>query len=141
MQASTFLKKLKKISAQELIEIKGIGYTLAQNLDSFLCSPRYEKLVSDFEKLEMNNKGLNIKLTQAAKTGLALSDEKICITGSFDISRDQIKEKLENLGAKIVSQVSIQTTILVSGEAAGSKLQKAEKLGIKIVTNLADLGI
>jgi len=132
MKATNFLQTLKKLNQEDLESVKGIGPILAQNFVEFLASSRFEKLQKGFEKLQQENLGLEI-IQETPKTGLALSLETICITGSFDISRDEIKEKLESLGAKVVSQVSSSTTILLAGEKAGSKLQKAQKLGLKVL--------
>ena len=62
-----------------------------------------------------------------------LNDKKVCITGSFAQSRDMLKSKLEEKGAKIVSGVSKNLDILFAGDKAGSKLTKAKELGIKII--------
>ena len=62
-----------------------------------------------------------------------LKNIKFCITGSFSIPRDKIREKLESCGAKFVNSVSSKTDILFCGNNAGSKLNKAKKLGIKVL--------
>jgi DNA ligase (NAD+) len=62
-----------------------------------------------------------------------LKNIKFCITGSFSISRDKIREILESYGAKFVSSVSSKTDILFCGENSGSKLTKAQQLGIKVI--------
>lgn len=140
MQVSEFLLKLKELSRADLVSIKGIGEVLAQNYEDFLVSTRYQKLVGEFINLE--KKELNIDVYTVLKTNksdLPLSSETICITGTFDISRDKIKTRLEEKGAKVVDTVSSTTTILLAGEKAGSKLAKAQKLGIRIVQNLSNI--
>lgn len=62
-----------------------------------------------------------------------LTGMKVCITGSFSQSRDSLKEKLEAMGAKIMSGVSKNLDILCAGDKAGSKLAKAQELDIKII--------
>jgi DNA ligase (NAD+) len=62
----------------------------------------------------------------------SLSNLKFCITGSFSQPRDELRKKLESKGAKFVSSVSKNLDILFAGEKAGSKLTKAQSLGIKI---------
>ena len=57
---------------------------------------------------------------------------KFCITGSFNRSRDELKKLLEDRGAKFVSSVSKNLDVLFAGEKAGSKLTKAQQLGVKV---------
>ena len=140
MLASEFLKKLKTLSKEDLLDIKGVGDVLTDNFVEFLDSNRYSKLVNDFESLESQN--INVEITTKTKTdttGLPLSSETICITGTFEISRNLIKEKLEAVGANVTDTVSSKTTILLAGQSAGSKLEKAQQLGIKIVNSLDEL--
>ena len=69
---------------------------------------------------------------------LALSGQTWVLTGKLiSMSRDQVKEKLESLGAKVSGSVSKNTHCLIAGEAAGAKRSKAESLGITIIDEAA----
>ena len=71
---------------------------------------------------------------QVASDGLPLDGQTWVITGALaSMARDEAKAKLQALGAKVVGSVSAKTTALLAGEKAGSKLTKAEKLGVKVV--------
>lgn len=139
MQASVFLQKLKELDRQDVNDLHGIGDVLVQNLHDFVNSTRFEKLITKFEELEAKGKGLNIQSTKLSIIEGKLSGETICITGTFEISRPNIKVQLENLGAKVVDNVTTKTTILLAGQEAGSKMSKAKKLGIRIVENLGEI--
>jgi DNA ligase (NAD+) len=141
MKPTEFLVKLAKLNHQDIDGIKGIGPVLAQNLIDFTSSKRYERLMASFTKLE--ERGIELDIQQPAKlqpgVNLPLSAEIVCITGSFEIPRPEIKDKLELLGAKVTDSVTSQTTVLIAGEKAGSKLEKAEKLGIRIISDWREL--
>ncbi len=139
--ASEFLKMMSKLSKEDLLEIKGIGEVLAQNYLDFINSPRYYKLIQEFEDLERDqtNGGVQVLVKDVSNTNQVLQGEVICITGTFDLPRTAIKAKLEDMGAKVTDAVSSKTTILLAGENPGSKLDKANKMGIKIITNLNDI--
>jgi DNA ligase (NAD+) len=140
MHATEFLTRLKNISKEKLIEIKGVGDVLADNIIEFCESEEFEIIRNKFHELETQNKGLNIVVVDKNKINTGeLAGEVICITGILDIPRPQIKEKLESKGAKVVDSVTKSTTILLAGENAGSKLEKAQKLGIRIVERLDEL--
>jgi DNA ligase (NAD+) len=141
MLASEFLKKLKGLNKEDLIEVKGIGEVLALNFEDFVNSSRYEKLLSDFEKLEKEGKGVEIKnsFEVIPESELTLKGLKICITGTFEISREEIKSVLEAKGAKFVGTVNSKTDYLLAGENPGSKLSKAEELGVKVLRDWKDI--
>lgn len=140
MQVTKFLTDLKKLKKQDLLEIKGIGEVLADSFLEFLNSSRYDKLLNDFQKLEKENQGLELDITNfEEKPKTKLSNKRFVITGSFNKSRNEIKKELESLGATAVSSVSSQTDFLLAGEKAGSKLTKAKKLGIRIFTSSQEL--
>lgn len=141
MHASEFLKQLKKLSSEDLLEVKGLGEVLAQNIIDFRESSRYKLLVEKLQKLEQKEAGITIEQETMTPADIeqTLNGEIIVITGSFDIPRPQIKKLLQQRGAKVTNAITGTTTILVAGEKAGSKLNKAEKLGTKIVNNYQDL--
>lgn len=140
--ASQFLRLLGQLKSEDLLGTKGLGEVLIKNLTDFVSSKRYNEMLEKFEKLESaGGKILEIEMpnqNQETVEGF-LSGQVICITGTFDETRPQIAKKLEALGAKVVDTVSKTTTILLAGQSAGSKLEKAKKLGIKIVEKLTDL--
>ena len=130
MNETQFLEKLKTLKKEDLSKIKGLGDVLINNLLEFFESERFEYLTKE---------SVGLEILQSPKIVGKLSGNNICITGSFDISRDLIKEKLELLGAKIVGTVGKNTTLLLAGEDSGSKLAKAQSLKIPIVTNYQEL--
>jgi DNA ligase (NAD+) len=139
MLASQFLTKLKNLPPQDVKDQHGIGGVLMDNLFEFLNSSRFERLQTKLIELESNEKGVEILSSQSDIVGGSLTGETICITGTFEIPRPQIKTKLEALGAKVVDNVTTKTTILLAGAEAGSKLAKAKKANIRIIENLADI--
>jgi DNA ligase (NAD+) len=136
--ASKFLLKLKQIKKEDLLSTRGFGEKLADNFVNFTNSDRFEKLLSKFQLLEKKGKGIEITTKEKLKEGKLLG-EIICITGSFEIGRSEIKTKLENLGAVVTDTLSQKNTLLLVGLDAGSKLEKAKKLEIKIETELKNL--
>ena len=139
ISASEFLQKLKKIQKQDLLDIHGIGEVLADNLTNFVQSPRYLQLIEKFQELESNNRGVSIVHNQSQLVEGSLSGEVICITGSFEQSRSVIKELLESKGAKVIDSITKKTTLLLAGQNSGSKLDKAKKLGIKVIFDYENL--
>ena len=141
MRASQFLRNLRTLSVAELVSIHGVGEKLAENIVSFAASPRHEALAKNFEDLETSGQGLTITArTRSSRLSAgALSGEVIVITGSFAVPRGDIKTQLEDAGAKVSGSVSKTTTILLAGEKSGSKLNKAEKLGVRVVHDYESL--
>jgi len=128
------LKKIRAATFDELKEVQGVGDIAALNIIEFMRQPRnistIERLVNIFgvswEAKEKVAPEFEIKL---------LSGTNFVITGVLDsMSRDSLVEKLQQLGAKVSDSVSKKTNYLVAGEKAGSKLDKAEKLGVKLLS-------
>lgn len=117
-------------------ELDGIGYFTAHKINSFITTNlkeirelAHEMRFVDQESSEIEDNSLN---------GL-----KFCITGSFSQSRDILKQKLESKGAKFVSGVSKNLDVLYCGDKAGSKLTKAQSLGVRVAYEdelMKDLG-
>lgn len=99
------------------------GPTMAQNLDSYL--DEWWRETNDLAA-EMNF------IVEEKSTDNSLDGLKFCITGSFSQSRDGLKKQLEDRGAKFVGSVSKNLDILFAGDKAGSKLTKAQQLGVKV---------
>jgi DNA ligase (NAD+) len=131
VEAYPSYQKLKEAKLKGLIDIDGIGEKVAENLQKYLQQEGYQKLFEAFEKHGLQ---LEQEQTQAvADEDQPLAGKTIVITGSFaDMSRTQIASLLKSLGAKVTGSVTGNTDLLVCGEKAGSKLTKAENLGIEI---------
>lgn len=107
-------------------DLSDIGDKTSVNITNYLVENEAE--IVDLAS-EMNF----ITPTKIEVVNSPLNGLKFCITGSFSQSRDILKEKLEAKGAKFVSSVSKNLDVLFCGEKAGSKLTKAQSLGVKIV--------
>ncbi len=129
MQISEFLKKLQVLDKAQLAEKNGIGHVVIDSLASFLESTRYKDLLEGFQKLD--SQGVNLTLIKKDVQANTLFAGKIAvITGTMDISRTTLKERLENLGVKVASSVTKKTNFLLAGQNSGSKVRVAESLGV-----------
>ncbi|MCX6734484.1 MAG: NAD-dependent DNA ligase LigA [Candidatus Peregrinibacteria bacterium] len=120
---------IKTFTVDQIENIDGIGEKIGETLYEWFND---EKNQSYLEKLS----GVGIKLTTSTleSTG-ALAGKSFVLTGTLvDFTRDQAKDLIKQKGGKIHSSISKDTDFLVAGEAAGSKLKKAQELGIKILT-------
>lgn len=122
--------KLKKINFNELIELEDIGPKVATKIIEYFSLENVDTFLNKLLPL------LSIKeVKKVKKEDTPLLKKNIAITGRLNkFSRDEIKENLIKLGAKVTSTVTSKTNILIVGENAGSKLSKAKNLGIRILT-------
>jgi DNA ligase (NAD+) len=128
------IEALMAANKQELQKIPDIGPIVAQHIVTFF---RQNDNINSIEELQTI--GINWSQQSNAIINKSLSNEIFVLTGTLaQMTRTQAKAELEKLGAKVTNSVSKQTTCLVAGEKAGSKLAKAQALGIKII-NEADL--
>ena len=114
-----------------LTQIDDIGDDTATAIHHWLCTV-YNQCVLD----SLVTNGVQVEVIQVATTPVGeqpLLGQAWCVTGTLHTgNRDQAKAKLESLGAKIVGSVSKKTDALLAGEKAGSKLEKALSLGVKV---------
>ncbi len=109
--------------------INGIGGVMSEYIVKFFAEDTNKVVISELLDL-----GVNFPKPEKITTNTYFTDKKIVITGTLSaITRNEAKEIIKKLGGKIVSSISKNTDILIAGEKAGSKLEKAEKLGIKIM--------
>lgn len=118
------LDDLLTITTDDLVKIKGIGKNTAEEVVNWIKSNPW---VTDLKQWFTTDKETPKALSSGSLSGLS-----ICITGKFSMSRSQIETLLADNGAVISSSLSKQTNILIAGTDAGSKLDKAKKLGIEI---------
>lgn len=128
--AHIFGMRIFSVNREELLEIDGIGEEMAESIVLFMQTNAefIAKLLAIIKptmpSLERESSG---KVEQ-------FSGEIIVLTGTMSKSRDEIAAELEAMGAKITNSVSKKTTMVIFGENAGSKLEKARELGIKTIS-------
>lgn len=121
------LERLAKATLEELTQVEDIGPTVAESIAFFFKQPENIKLVNKLKEM-----GLNFSHKEPRRArGLPLSGQTFVLTGTLSsLTREEAKEIIEEMGGTISSAVSSKTTYLVVGESPGSKLDKAQKLGI-----------
>ncbi len=122
---------LREASVERMIEIDGIGEKTAQGIVTFFGSEQNASIVDALFELGMNPTAPEIPSGEAA----IFESMTFVITGTLPtMKRDEAKELIESKGGKVAGSVSKKTTYLLAGESAGSKLTKAEKLGVEILS-------
>jgi len=124
------LKEFQNFSLEDLQKISDIGPAVSQSIFDWF---RNKKNVELLTRLEKN--GIQIKSDKRQATSDKLEGKTFVLTGSMEtMSRDEAKEKIRNLGGEISESVSKQTTYVIAGTDPGSKFNKAQKLGVKILS-------
>ncbi|VEF07134.1 NAD-dependent DNA ligase LigA [Streptococcus equi] len=123
------LETLLSVTAEELAQIDGLGLVIGQSLVQYFQQDQAAQLLA-----ELKSAGVNLAyLGQRPDRQAELFGFTVVLTGKLEkLNRTQAKEKLEQLGAKVTGSVSKKTDLVVAGSEAGSKLAKAQQLGIRI---------
>lgn len=123
------LESLEQADFEAISAIDGLGEVIAQSLRSYFAKEEARKLLD-----ELKGYGVNLVYHgQKIEADAELSGFTIVLTGKLErLTRNEAKEKLQNLGAKVTGSVSKKTDIVVAGSDAGSKLDKAQALGIRV---------
>lgn len=125
----TSVENFKKATIDDLQNIEGIGEISAKSIYDFLHNKKTLKLIDD-----LLDAGVNPVFEKLTTVESPLTGKNVVITGSIEgFTRNSAKEAAERLGATVQSAVSKNTDILIVGEKAGSKLKKAQELGIQIM--------
>lgn len=125
----TSIENFKKATIEDLENIEGIGEISAKSIYDFLNNDKSKKIIDDLLAVGVEPIFEKMAITESKLTG-----KNVVITGSIEgFTRTSAKETAERLGATVQSYVSKTTDILIVGEKAGSKLKKAEELGIEIM--------
>jgi DNA ligase (NAD+) len=126
------LDALAGASQQELLEVPDVGPVVASHVFSFFQEPHNQQVLD-----QLSAAGVVAQEVAEAGEGQPLAGETWVLTGTLAMPRTRAKSLLESLGARVSGSVSASTTVVLAGEAAGSKLRKAESLGIKILDESA----
>lgn len=123
------LEQLAKAKREEIAALDSLGMVIAESLSSYFAQEGTHILLSELKEAGLNFTYLGEKVAADA----ALSGLTVVLTGKLErLNRSEAKKKLESLGAKVTSSVSKKTSLVVVGADAGSKLTKAQELGIDI---------
>lgn len=129
------LTPLFTATEESLQEIQDIGPVVAKNIVAFFAEKHNRDII-----YQLQQAGIVWEKIKKEKRTLPLLDKTFVLTGTLQaMSREVAKEKLEHLGAKVVGSVSKKTSYVVVGEDAGSKLEKAQALGVEILDEAAFL--
>lgn len=123
------IDSLQQASQEKLQSIDGIGPVIAENIVDFFRTPGNRELIA-----RMRQGGVEFPPQKPAAKGTALAGLSFVITGTLSKPRDHFKSLIEQNGGKVSGSVSKKTDYLLCGEDAGSKLEDARKLGVKVIT-------
>ena len=124
------LDELMNADAAALEEIDQIGPILAQSITTFFASQENRRLVQ-----RLLEAGITPQTADAAPSDGALSGKTLVVTGTLQhYTRESIKQAIKDNGGKVASSVSSKTDYVLAGDEPGSKLDKANELGVKVIT-------
>jgi DNA ligase (NAD+) len=119
---------LMKAGEEELQEVNEVGPRIAQSIVEFFQEPKNRALVEELHTLKLRLTG-----TRKAR-GTKLAGKTFVLTGTLaHFTRDEAKKMIEDAGGRVSGSVSKKTDFVVAGDDAGSKLDKAKELGVKVI--------
>ena len=131
------LESIEDASSEELLSIRDIGPVVANNIITFF-KQKHNREVLD----ALLATGISWQETEAELKEQTLAGKTFVITGTLaEMSRDEAKHALQSLGAKVTGSVSKKTDYLVAGENPGSKVSKAESLGVEVLSEVQLKGL
>lgn len=127
------MNKLKDASKEELIAINEIGDKMADSIVSFFELEEAQDLIKELTDYGVNMEYKGAKPVSVADSDSIFAGKTVVLTGKLEqLSRNEVKEKIEALGGNVAGSVSKKTHLVIAGEEAGSKLAKAQELGIEV---------
>ena len=122
------LERITMASEEELIEVPDVGPVVAGHVHAFFQEAHNNEIIASLAQA-----GLQWKAVEVNQGEQPLAGQSWVLTGALGMPRAKAKNLLESLGAKMSASVSGKTSIVLAGEDAGSKLKKAQSLGIKVI--------
>ncbi|PRP54513.1 DNA ligase [Bacillus halotolerans] len=127
------LDNLKKATIEELLAIDEIGEKMADAVITYFHKEEMLELLAELEELGVNTLYKGPKKVKAEDSDSYFAGKTIVLTGKLEeLSRNEAKAQIEALGGKMTGSVSKNTDLVIAGEAAGSKLTKAQELNIEV---------
>lgn len=127
------MDRLAGLTREELTAIHEIGDKMADSIVTYFEQPEVTELLSELKDLGVNMAYKGPKKVQAENVDSFFAGKTIVLTGKLEeLSRNEAKAAIEQLGGKVTGSVSKNTDLVIAGEEAGSKLTKAEELGIEV---------
>ncbi len=127
------LEKVMNADLDALIEVQDVGKVVAAHVRNFMDEESNRAVIRDLTE-EMGVHWPQVKVVNADEIDSPFAGKTVVLTGSLSqMNRDDAKARLVALGAKVSGSVSKKTDLLIAGEAAGSKLAKAQELGIEVI--------
>ena len=124
------LSNLMNATLDELVNLDDVGQITAESILDYLSDENNIKFINDLIKVGMNPQ----YEIQEVNTDNIFAGKTVVLTGKLvELTRNEAKEYLEKYGAKVTGSVTSKTDLVIAGEKAGSKLAKAEQLGIRVI--------
>ena len=124
------LTNLMNATLDELVNLDDVGQITAESILDYLSDENNIKFINDLIKVGMNPQ----YEVQEVNTDNVFAGKTVVLTGKLvELTRNEAKEYLEKYGAKVTGSVTSKTDLVIAGEKAGSKLAKAEQLGIRVI--------
>jgi DNA ligase (NAD+) len=121
------MDELMNASEEELQQVKEVGPRIAQSIQEFFHEPRNRELLERLRKAGLTFSG------KKKERGTKLAGKTFVLTGTLTHPRDQVKKMIEDAGGRVSGSVSKKTTSVIAGADAGSKLDKAKELGVRVI--------
>ncbi|MBS4220586.1 NAD-dependent DNA ligase LigA [Bacillus sp. FJAT-49711] len=127
------IDKLSSAQREELLTVEEVGEKMADAIATFFENEEFEQLISKLKDAGVNMEYLGPKRSETANIDSYFNGKTVVLTGKLEkMTRNDVKEKIESLGGKVSGSVSKKTDLVIAGEEAGSKLTKAEELGVEV---------
>jgi DNA ligase (NAD+) len=131
------MSALGEATEEQLLEVNDVGPIVAHHISNFFSQKKHWQLIDELKKA-----GLQWPEGKVERGNQPLAGNTYVLTGTLEsMSRDEAKDKLQALGAKVAGSVSKNTTAVFAGPGAGSKLAKAEQLGVEVLDEQALLDL
>lgn len=127
------IEAVQHAEKEAIISIEGIGEIIADSVVAYFSLPEVSELIQELKNSQVNMTYLGKKKEEVASVDSYFNGKTIVLTGKLThFTREEAKERIENLGGNVTGSVSKKTDLVVAGEEAGSKLAKAETLNISV---------